>query len=931
MRKLEDVIEEFRKAGEGNRHNIVMSLANALFKTGYTDENSLRDKLLEIWGQWYDDADSMNAKNDCRNTARNLVEQMALGGWQPPKEGLARKTETQIRTMVDSHDPYRRKWIEDLMEAHGAEITADVADEEIGRYDDKTFTEEMCRETSRKSLETVRKLTPLQEGEYLYYATPMMQKSEFAYLDHTYTVNEDELDMDDIWHPNPLCRKECKKEAIKRVRYICAEIDECMYEPLVASEANTYKRYAKMRREQMVFWNAVKDRLPIACMTSSGKKSVHVLMRVDTTLTEFEKMRPRLVSIYSALHIDRAGCTVSQLTRTPWGVRVFIEGKDGDMGLSEFLALKQESVSPDNDKRTKAIRKLMDKELDGKDIEQRKRYVVQQCLYLDETVKPMSLSEFIVALEDIEAMYVPQVDNLCEKNKMDGKVPYLTNEVFQDFLKLNTQDKKPMDIWLDEITRQIKLEGFRTDDANNLVNNLQDEWYEYFGTKDGMPSVEKWRGCIKETAVINRRNPVTDWLETLKWDNKDRISEACSILGMDGDAFARKLLHKWLLQCVALAYNDGVKPIGADGVLTLCGAQGIGKTSFFRHLVPKERQDEWWGEGISIDTSNKDDQMAFTEYWIAEMGEVDSTIGKEQKDLKAWITRAVDSIRAPYAEHKQKFRRHSSWCATVNDLEFLKDETGNRRWWTITIDHIDLERVSAFDSAQLWAQIWQEYDQSKDKDGCFRLTPDERKTLDQRNRPHMKQPDICDELRDKYDFTGERNSDGSYKDGQKETLVDIARYLYPDQKNTGRNGLSGLVAIGLRKMGATPTRVGHKQERGFWMPKRVTKEELAKMGLTDEEEDARAYEAVLADEPKAEIPADDPLFGNAPTEAETATGEDAERKAWLVNKASELEDKGMTDIVVKDDRVEYTDGDRKLSWEYKAGLPSVESDMECPF
>ena len=236
---------------------------------------------------------------------------------------------------------------------------------------------------------------------------------------------------------------------------------------------------------------------------------------------------------------------------------------------------------------------------------------------------------------------------------------------------------------------------------------------------------------ITRCADVCRYNPVTDWLDSLQWNGRDVIQWLLDeVLYLDEtDELSRKLVKKWLIQCVAMAYNGTTgRYYGADGVLTLQGAQGTGKTTFFERLTPNP---DWFRGGVQIDMSVKDTQMNALSTWIAELGEVDSTLKKEQSQLKAFITTARDNIRAPYAAAAVNKARRTSFGATVNEEQYLRDTTGARRWWTVpVIAPISWNRLNGNALEQLWAQVhtlWRENPQG------FRLDNEEQKQLAERN------------------------------------------------------------------------------------------------------------------------------------------------------------------------------------------------------
>jgi predicted P-loop ATPase len=175
------------------------------------------------------------------------------------------------------------------------------------------------------------------------------------------------------------------------------------------------------------------------------------------------------------------------------------------------------------------------------------------------------------------------------------------------------------------------------------------------------------------------------------------------------DDFHKSLVKKWAIQTIAVLYNSDENPIATQGLLVLQGEQGIGKTQLFRHLAIKE---QFFKGGAVLDMRNKDTLMSATKVWICELGELDCTTKKEQSAVKAFLTEQTDRFREPYARNEIVRPRRTSFCGTVNPKAFLCDETGNRRYWTISVDKIDIRKIFEYDSewyAQFWRQIHAEY------------------------------------------------------------------------------------------------------------------------------------------------------------------------------------------------------------------------------
>lgn len=254
---------------------------------------------------------------------------------------------------------------------------------------------------------------------------------------------------------------------------------------------------------------------------------------------------------------------------------------------------------------------------------------------------------------------------------------------------------------------------------------------------------------LANLADEGRFNPVLDMLHGTAWDGVSRLPVLLRLLRLEEGSLHAALVRKWLIQTVALAHNETGRTQAAEGVLTMQGGQGIGKTVLFRRLALR---DDWFAEGVSLDMKNKDDILRATGAWITELGELDSTLKREQSSLKAFITAKVDRVRAPYAREATDRPRRASFCATVNPDTFLRDETGDRRFWVVPAGNIDLGTLLGLPDewfVQLWAEVlrwWQAEPQG------FRLSPEERQALDRANRPYREQLPCEEELRQLLDW-----------------------------------------------------------------------------------------------------------------------------------------------------------------------------------
>lgn len=212
---------------------------------------------------------------------------------------------------------------------------------------------------------------------------------------------------------------------------------------------------------------------------------------------------------------------------------------------------------------------------------------------------------------------------------------------------------------------------------------------------------------VHETLTVianeNHFHPVLSLLQEQDWDHVDRLPTIYAVLGLTGHTY-QTLFRKWAMQTVAVLFNSDNTPVTTEGVLVLQGAQGIGKTQFFRHLAI---QDSFFKGGATLDMGNKDSVMSATKVWICELGEIDSTTKKEQSALKAFLTETTDHYREPYARCESIHPRRTSFCGTVNPQYYLRDETGNRRFWTIPVTEINLHRIFEL-SPEWYTQFWRQ-------------------------------------------------------------------------------------------------------------------------------------------------------------------------------------------------------------------------------
>lgn len=296
-----------------------------------------------------------------------------------------------------------------------------------------------------------------------------------------------------------------------------------------------------------------------------------------------------------------------------------------------------------------------------------------------------------------------------------------------------------------QITHNFEFEGFDKGEstehlAENVPSILRDSLKKQFSGVTRQSVLE----YITRYATRHKFNPILNAIKSVKWDGKNYVGQIYDIFRIPADTeegmYSRIFIQKWLMQCVCGLFNTIENPFSLDLVLVFIGRQGIGKTRFFEKLALNSK---FFGEGMCLDPRDKDSIIQATSKWISELGEIGSTMKKDMDSVKAFITKSTDEYRTPYGKAPLHYPRITSFVGTVNDNEYLIDQTGNRRFLTVPLPPdliIDYEtQIKPFDALQLWAQVWYIVNsQEREISSCFRLTENEKNYLERRNSAFTK-------------------------------------------------------------------------------------------------------------------------------------------------------------------------------------------------
>ena len=193
-------------------------------------------------------------------------------------------------------------------------------------------------------------------------------------------------------------------------------------------------------------------------------------------------------------------------------------------------------------------------------------------------------------------------------------------------------------------------------------------------------------------------HPVREYLQGLEWDGTERLDTMLvRWLRAEDTEFCRAAARKWMCASVARVMEPGRK---FDNMLVLVGKQGIGKSTLARTLSRG-----WFTDSIQR-LDGKDAYESLRGVWIVELAELAATKRSETETIKNFISKAEDTYRPVYGRHTVVYPRQCVFYGTTNDPDFLKDKSGNRRFWPVEVEGFDSGRLHGLEDEvdQLWAE-----------------------------------------------------------------------------------------------------------------------------------------------------------------------------------------------------------------------------------
>ncbi|MBF2780675.1 virulence-associated E family protein [Staphylococcus saprophyticus] len=220
----------------------------------------------------------------------------------------------------------------------------------------------------------------------------------------------------------------------------------------------------------------------------------------------------------------------------------------------------------------------------------------------------------------------------------------------------------------------------------------------------------KTKDAIISVAIQNQYHPVKDYLNNLEWDGQPRLERLfIKYLGVEDTKVNRTTTRKALTAGVARVMEPGCK---FDYMLTLYGPQGVGKSALLKKLGGA-----WFSDSL-VSVTGKEAYEALQGVWLMEMAELAATRKAEVEAIKHFISKQIDRFRVAYGHYIEDFPRQCIFIGTTNKVDFLRDETGGRRFWPMTVnpDNVEVKwsKITKHDIDQIWAEAVHFYNEGEE-------------------------------------------------------------------------------------------------------------------------------------------------------------------------------------------------------------------------
>lgn len=230
-------------------------------------------------------------------------------------------------------------------------------------------------------------------------------------------------------------------------------------------------------------------------------------------------------------------------------------------------------------------------------------------------------------------------------------------------------------------------------DVSNLKHYLEKTY--------GISSAPKVEDALKVVLERNRYHPIKDYLNAQKWDRLSRIDTLLvDYLGAVDNEYTRAITRKVLAAAVSRVYCPGIK---FDYMMVFVGKQGLKKSM----LIDKLGRD-WFSDSFTT-VQGKDAYEQVQGAWLIEVAELAGLKKAEIEQVKHFVSKRKDRYRVAYGRRVEEFLRQCVFFGTTNNRDFLRDPTGNRRFWPVDVHETTpakdiAQDLNEYEIGQIWAE-----------------------------------------------------------------------------------------------------------------------------------------------------------------------------------------------------------------------------------
>ena len=298
------------------------------------------------------------------------------------------------------------------------------------------------------------------------------------------------------------------------------------------------------------------------------------------------------------------------------------------------------------------------------------------------------------------------------KNRDDKPIPnlanccLLTSQTFPDTFRLNTFTGRTE--VHHPLPSPVTGKPMAQDGARELTDSDYTAVSSALARSHGLSfSVQLVSAAVQSVAEENEYHPIRDYLGSLKWDGVPRLEHWLhDYLGAEDSEYTAGVGRMFLISMVARVMEPGCK---ADYMMVLEGPQGIRKSSACRVLAGGR----YFSDNLPpIRDSSKDLSQHLAGKWLIELAELSATSRADTEALKAFLTRTEETYRPAYGRNEVRQPRQCIFIGTTNRSEYLRDATGDRRFWPVLCglngEPVDIEGLQAARD-QLFAEAFHLY------------------------------------------------------------------------------------------------------------------------------------------------------------------------------------------------------------------------------